>query len=77
MRRSAYNRRVETIRAQAHVLVEAIGELEQDARDYYDERSEKWQDSDKGAAFDDFLSDVESAQDEIATAIDSLPEYPE
>jgi hypothetical protein len=49
----------------ARTMVEAV---KQEREDYYDERSETWQDSDKGA---DFQQDTE-ALDAVLDAMDGL-----
>jgi len=39
---------------------------------YYDERSEKWQESDKGQAFSDWMGEVEALSDFDHSATDSV-----
>ena len=49
--------------------------LEAEAQDYYDNRSEKWQDSEKGDEWDDKIGAFQDAANSVQDAMDYLEEY--
>lgn len=59
-------RRWEALLHQAQAVVEATAD---EMQDYYDERSEKWQEDERGEAFMERLEAVQ----EITAALDQLP----
>lgn len=59
-------RRWEALLQQAHLALDATAE---EMEEYYDERSEKWQEDERGEAF---MARLEAVQ-EIMTALDELP----
>ncbi len=55
------------------LLAEGLREAEQEGRDYFDERSDKWKESDKGVAYESWLEQLGAAAD----ALESLPAQPD
>ena len=76
MRRKAYEDARDAIIAQAEDLALMIEELKCKMEEYYDERSEKWQESEKGEAWQDVINDLETAYDSANDLVD-IPEFPE
>jgi molybdopterin converting factor small subunit len=72
-------------KTQTTTLMEAHGELEnavetlrnlvQELQDDFEEKSEKWQESDKGEAAQQVITDIGSAADEAEGAVNTLQEY--
>lgn len=62
--------RLETIR-------EEIGTLKSEAEDYYNERSEKWQEGDNGTAYQEMIDQLQSAYDNADSAVSDLTEITE
>lgn len=56
-------------------------EIESEMQSYADDRSEKWQESDRGSAFSDWLSswgfEIEEVEEVEVTEIDKLDDIPE
>ena len=48
--------------------------LKSDMQDHFDERSENWQDGEKGQAWQEFIDELDSAASEVAIDVPSLPE---
>ena len=51
---------------------EYLADLADDAEAYFDEKSEKWQESDAGAAYLDWKDSLRTAADSLSTASDDL-----
>jgi polyhydroxyalkanoate synthesis regulator phasin len=46
-----------------------LDDLVNEAQAYFDERSEKWQESDAGSAYQSWISDMENARDQLGDDI--------
>lgn len=56
-------------------LSEIISDIEhacEEMQENFDEKSESWQESEKGQAWSDMIADLESLQDEISVGHDTL-----
>ena len=59
-----------------NAIASAVVELESvrdDAQQYYDDRSEGWQDGDKGQSYSEWIEQLEAAIE----ILNDLPEHPE
>lgn len=65
MTKAQIKKRLLTIDADIHTAIQAIDDLAQEMRDYYDERTEKWQESDKGSAYSELIDTIEEYSSEI------------
>jgi len=52
-----------------------LEELAEQAQDYFDERSEKWQESEKGDEWQEKISALEDAANSVGDAIDYLSDW--
>ena len=53
---------------------DALSQMAEEAQDYYDSRSERWQESDKASEWEDKISNLEGAAESVQDAIDYLSE---
>lgn len=60
---------VEKIQDKLNAVLEDINEFINDARASYDDKSERWQESDKGQAVDTWIGELEQARDDLENAI--------
>lgn len=56
---------------------DTLNDIVADLQSKYDERSERWQESDKGKEFQEFLANLDSAVDAFDDAINGLSECEE
>lgn len=57
------------------VVQDRISHLAEEAQNYYDERSEKWQESENGEAYSEWISNIEykaSSIEDIITDIENI-----
>lgn len=51
-------------------IYDVLDDVVTQASDYYDERSEKWQEGDAGSAYQDWINTIESARDAFGDDLD-------
>ena len=51
--------------------------MAEEAQDTYDNRSERWQESEKGEEYEEMISALEDAASSVQDAIDYLSDYAE
>lgn len=66
---------IEKIKDKLEVLQGELTQMAEEAQDYYDSRSEKWQESGKASKLDDKISALTDAADSIGDAIDYIADY--
>ena len=66
------SKKIEKITAKLEAIVAELEKMAEGAQDYYDERSEKWQESEKGEAWCDKISALEDASNSVGDAVDYL-----
>lgn len=64
--KKAYYNQYETLREKLEDVVGEIHQLASELRDQWEERSEKWQESEKGEEWADFIDQLESIEPDIA-----------
>ena len=67
---------IEELNAKRSRLAEIIREAHQDADSYYDEKSEKWQEGDRGSAYGDWRDELDRIAGEIENEIEA-PDFPD
>ena len=77
MNNKQWNKLREDFADRLSALTEDIRNAQSAAQDYFDDRSERWQESDKGSAFQEFIDSIETGADAVESAIDELPEFPD
>ena len=55
-------------------LIDRMQELQDDAQDCFDNRSEQWQESEKADIYNDWIYDIEAKNDDIISIKDELEE---
>lgn len=65
MTRSSVVARYDAIRERLAALEEELSELEADAQDYYDARTERWQDSENGQRWQEMVDEIGEAQAQL------------
>ncbi len=63
---------LQNLTAAFYEAVEIVDDLHDKATDYFDARSERWQESDKGSAYEEWRDAFDSARDEVQAALDAL-----
>lgn len=63
------------IKDKLEVLKAELTEMAEEAQDTFDNRSEKWQESEKGDEFQEKISALEDAANSVGDAIDYLADY--
>lgn len=63
---------VKNILAKVQDQMSNVEQLLEEMNDYYNERSDEWQDSDRGELFQDHISYIEQFYDDIVNACDEL-----
>lgn len=66
---------MEKMLSQFRDSIEKIEERVLNRGDYYNGRTKKWQDSEKGEEYDDKTGELIEVQDDLQTVIDSLETY--
>ena len=61
-----FSERLEMVREDIHGHLD---DLVNQAQSYYDERSDKWTESDTGQQYQDWISELESARDELENSL--------
>jgi hypothetical protein len=74
MKLTKAQKRLQVIAETGRTLADEALHIAEEMQAYWDERSEKWQEGDKGTEFDDHRCTVEEWADEISQAADSMPE---
>jgi hypothetical protein len=57
------------------IAMEMINEIIGREQDYFDERSDEWQESDKAEEFEDRINNVESFRDDLDNALYEINEW--
>jgi chromosome segregation ATPase len=68
---------VEEFEDARHDAFGALDDICNEAQDYFDERSEKWQDGDKGDQYRDWISSLEEVRDHLDQSITLSVEFAE
>ena len=63
------------IKDKLEALQAELTEMAEEAQDTFDNRSEKWQESEKGDEFQEKISALEDAANSVGDAIDYLADY--
>ena len=63
--------RLAELQGYAEELAQLLGDVADSAREFSDDRSERWRDSEAGYAYDEWLAVIESAADEARQCADS------
>lgn len=58
-------------------LQEELEQMAQDAQDVFDNRTERWQESEKGEEYQEMISALEDAASSVQDAYDYLSDYVE
>jgi len=66
------SKKIEKITAKLEEIQSELTGMAEAAQEYYDERSEKWQDSENGDAWFDKISALEDAANSVGDAVDYL-----
>lgn len=66
------SKKIEKIISRLEDIQSDLDQLAEEAQDYFDERSEKWQESEKGEAWCDKISALEDASYSVGDAVDYL-----
>ena len=69
------SKKIQKIWDRLAAIHDELESLEAEAQDYYDNRSEKWQDSEKGDEWDDKIGAFQDAANSVQDAMDYLEEY--
>ncbi len=64
--------RIKALQAEMEEISTIIEEIAQEAQDYYDDKSEGWQEGDKGQEYDAWISMLNDTKDDIDTSVASL-----
>lgn len=73
MRKGAI-KKVARLATQIEGIIEDLNEVLENEQSYFDERSEEWQESEKGDEFQDRLSALEEFKDELDNAVYGINE---
>jgi hypothetical protein len=71
------------LRGAGQALAEALQEAHDDAQEYFDDRSENWQEGERGEAYQEWIDSLDALRDtaegiaDIADELDDVPEAPE
>lgn len=63
------------IKDKLEALQAELTEMAEEAQDTFDNRSEKWQESEKGDEFQEKISALEDAANSVGDAIDYIADY--
>lgn len=63
------------IKDKLEALQAGLTEMAEEAQDTFDNRSEKWQESEKGDEFQEKISALEDAANSVGDAIDYIADY--
>ncbi len=63
--------RLAELQGYAEELAQLLGDIADSAREFHDDRSERWRDSEAGYAYDEWLATIETASDEARQCADS------
>lgn len=66
---------IEKIKDKLEVLQGELTQMAEEAQDYYDSRSERWQESDKASELEEKIDALTDAADSIGDAIDYIADY--
>lgn len=69
------SKKIQKIWDRLEAIHDELESLEAEAQEYYDNRSEKWQDSEKGDEWDGRIGAFQDAADSVQDAMDYLEEY--
>ncbi|MCL1654937.1 hypothetical protein M2T28_20135 [Elizabethkingia miricola] len=58
-----------------HNQLDKLRQMVENREDYFSERSEKWQESEKGEAFEYKTQELEGIADDLENLIDSMKEW--
>ncbi|MDV4026050.1 hypothetical protein CMT52_17090 [Elizabethkingia anophelis] len=58
-----------------HNQLDKLRQMVENREDYFSERSEKWQESEKGEAFEYKTQELEGIADDLENLIDSMEEW--
>ena len=68
--------KLERLKEQAHQklmeLQEFLTEIGEEAQNYHDDRTDEWQESERGEAFQDWVGDIDSKADDIGMLADEV-----
>ena len=70
-------KRVQSLIEEIQLVFDMTEDVLNEFQTYYDERSEKWQESERGESFQDLLNDLTDTQDVLETTIENLEGYME
>lgn len=68
-------KKIDKITDKLIALQEELEEMAQEAQETYDNRTERWQESEKGEAYADMISALEDAANSVHDAYDYLSDY--
>jgi uncharacterized protein YukE len=74
MTRSQYAKRAEKLRDAANDLTSELREIAEELQDDFDDKSERWQESEKGQGLQSFIDAIGEAADAFEDA--EVPEFP-
>ena len=64
--------RIKALQAEMEEIANVLEETAQDAQDYFDDKSESWQEGEKGEEYNTWISMLEDTKNNLDTAIASL-----